>query len=102
MIDNTKEYILCAAIHILDGNVYEHQPKGINSGIVYLGRRHHNCFRSARIEKYFPRPPILQGFITSKDRFVDRKEAMIIACEAGQVIEIKESRKGILVSEDLY
>jgi hypothetical protein len=45
----------------------------------------------------------IQGFITSKDRFVDRKEAYKIAVQSGQVHsnslqpELKE-----LYSEDLY
>lgn len=40
----------------------------------------------------------VQGFITSLDRFVDRREAMYIAVTAGQIIESKTD----LYSEDLY
>ncbi len=39
-----KEKIICAAIHLNDGNIYQYQPKNITSGIVIAGRRHHNCF----------------------------------------------------------
>jgi hypothetical protein len=40
----------------------------------------------------------VQGFLTSDDRFVDRREAAKIALAAGQV---KEELK-VLFSEDLY
>ena len=36
MIDNTREYILCAAIWFDDGVVHAHQPKNIDIGIVYM------------------------------------------------------------------
>lgn len=40
----------------------------------------------------------IQGFLTSKGRFVDRKEAAKIAFSAGQISDQKEE----LYSEDLY
>ena len=44
-----------------------------------------------------------QGFLTNKGRFVDRKEAMKIAKEQGQVIRLSGSPNAdILFSEDLY
>ena len=39
-----------------------------------------------------------QGFLTSKDRFVTRKEAAQIALDVGQITEPVD----ILFSEDLY
>jgi len=40
----------------------------------------------------------IQGFVTSDDRFVDRKEAGEIAFKAGQIKKLTER----LFSEDLY
>ena len=45
----------------------------------------------------------IQGFLTSKDRFVNRKEALEIAIAAGQVNENELGNPLIgLFSEDLY
>lgn len=41
---------------------------------------------------------IVQGFLTNKNRFVDRKEGGEIAFAAGQIKELKRH----LFSEDLY
>lgn len=94
-----EEYILCAAVHFQDGIEYVHQPKNIESGFVICGRRHHNCFTTKSI---FNTPFINseQGFLTSKDRFVDREEARKIAIDCGQITETMHSTK--LFSEDLY
>lgn len=44
-----------------------------------------------------------QGFLTNKGIFVDRKEAMKIAKEQGQIIRLSGSPNAdILFSEDLY
>lgn len=89
MIDNSKEYILCAAIKTCLYN----KP-------IICGFRHSDIFRSLK-ELNVQRENTLsveQGFLTSKKRFVDREEAKKIAFEAGQV---KDSEGG-LFSEDLY
>ena len=106
------EFIICAAIWFNDGNKYNHQPKNIESGFVVLGRRHHNCFSSVQsIGKALGCDKTLvlkkgieleerekQGFITNKDRFVDRIEAAQIAYEAKQIDKTLKK----LYSEDLY
>lgn len=108
-MDNiTKEYILCSAIHFDDGNEeHVHQPKNIVSGFVVCGRRHHNCFITAFIlngEESVTKKvasdgwKITEGFVTNTDRFVDRKEAMPIAFEAGQIPKEYE----LLISEHLW
>lgn len=108
---NNKEYILCAAIHYDDGNVHVHQPKNIKIGFVVAGRRHHNCFATVallRDGKPYRGVPKIQGFITNTDRFVDRKEAFIIARDAGQLLyEVNETLDPILsesalLSEDVW
>jgi len=104
----SKEFILCAAIHIEDGKKYEHQPRNIKTGFVVCGMRHHNCYTTiAILASKVHRKKIYklsrQGFLTSKDRYVDRKKAFLIAKEAGQIIRPPE--KGVayvLISEDLY
>lgn len=102
------ETILCAAIWFNDGLKHEHQPKNINIGYVVCGRRHHNVFIThAIIQKgeivpdkllEVPKHEQEQGFMTSLDRFVDRKEAVGIAFDAGQIVE----KPNILFSEHLY
>ena len=42
----------------------------------------------------------IQGFLTNKNRFVDREEGMKIAIDANQLISNTTSK--ILFSEDLY
>lgn len=93
------EYIICAAIHFDDDKKHLHQPKNIDTGIVLCGRRHHNVIINWNLltgEKTTDKE--VQGFVTSKDRFVDRKEGAIIASAAGQVARPAE----VLFSEDLY
>ena len=103
------EYILCAAIWVNDGQVYPHQPKNIATGMVFAGRRHHNCFPA--LNKAFPggsvdpeqRAGRHQGFLTSQDRFVERPEAAQIALSSGQIDRpISGLTSEDLYSEDLY
>ena len=100
------EYIICSAIHFQDGETYVHQPKNIKSGLVVAGMRHHNVFTTI---KYITTncgvedSPLkgcrkVQGFLTSKNIFLDRKEGMKLARETGQT----DSTKDELFSEDIY
>lgn len=93
------EYIICAAIHFKDDLKYNHQPRNIESGFVICGRRHHNCFMSKKILEFSEvKGTAIQGFLTSKDRFIDRKEGGEIAFKTGQIIY----ETNCLFSEDLY
>lgn len=105
-----KEYILCAAIwykeiplkKVIDGVL----PKNCDRGLVVLGHRHGQCMwtmgsltglRSVTnaedgVGDYE------QGFLTNKNRFVDREKGAIIAFDANQIDEQKQT----LYSEDLY
>lgn len=95
MIDNTKEYILCAALK-------RKGPKNVrlpNSlPFIEIGLRHFD------IRDRFPGEVSMdmddQGFLTSHGRFVSRKEAEKIARACGQVTGNLIS--GELTSEDLY
>lgn len=99
------EKILCAAIWIANPRVYVHQPRNIESGIVICGRRHHNCYTTIsqtepnlRKEALDAKYPIVEGFLTTGDLFVDRKIAAEIAFKSGQISEQLDK----LISEDLY
>lgn len=89
------EKIICSAILMPDG-------------YIIRGHRHHNCIKTAQdIPRYkiFPdrnedKGRCIQGFITSENRFVDRKEAKKIATNAGQLIATTNS--DLLFSEDIY
>jgi hypothetical protein len=112
MIDNSREYVLCAAIWYKDGT---EAPRGmiaqnISSGVVIGQWRHGNCITvratnplwNARklaesrgedsgniltfedTKKYFDE---VDGFITSEGRFVDRWQAAELAILSGQISE---------------
>ena len=94
-----KEYILCAAIYINDDTVYVHQPKNIDTGIVICGRRHHNCFTTLALTDITRKSnKLIQGFVTSKDRFLNRRDSAIVAYKVRQIKEPSDT----LISEDLY
>lgn len=103
---NHGEYILCAAIWVDDGNEHVHQPVNINTGLVISGWRHPACFiLLSRLgsEEFLTKVRnnsnrTVQGFITSKNRFLNRKEAAELTYEVGQVNKLKKA----LYSEDLY
>jgi hypothetical protein len=112
MIDNSKEYIICAAIWykdlpLLRPDVLEsrgYSPYNIDRGIVFCGWRHHNClYQMVAITGLMQHEAgeEIQGFLTSKNIFVDRKEARKIAYAAGQ-LGSNEEEKGNLYSEDIY
>jgi hypothetical protein len=92
-----KEFIICAAIRIDD------------SGKVYYGHRHNHCLEAlcGELSWFMNRQEVsgikkTQGFITSQNRFVDRKEGLVIALANDQVLGKKEIRGDELYSEDLY
>jgi hypothetical protein len=106
-----SEKILCSAILYKDlplvrtfkSNVL---PVNVDKGIVFCGFRHTHCMYSmisvtgkrsveTEVGEY------VQGFLTSKNRFVDRKEAWIIAEREGQ-IKHQSGGYGTLYSECLW
>lgn len=106
------EYILCSAIwykelplkkpEVLERRNF--RPNNCNKGIVISGWRHPNClYQMVAIYgiKNYEAGESVQGFLTNKNRFVDRKEAMQIALKAGQ-IQKGEYSNTTLYSEDLY
>lgn len=96
-----KPYVICAAIWFKDWEKYVHQPRNVESGFVVAGRRHHNCYLTLRLDGDFSKMKEIenvQGFLTSDDRFLDRKEAGKLAFEIGQIDKVTEC----LFSEDIY
>lgn len=104
-----KEHILCAAIWykelpLVDEEVLRRRgfsPYNTDRGIVFCGWRHTNCL----YQKYAitgladsESGDNEQGFLTNKNRFVDRTEAAKIAFDAGQI----KTEINYLHSEDLY
>ena len=99
---NKPEHILCAAV---DYNL-----------TIVCGRRHSDCYQIINnlYRMYTGKdtdPTDLpdrdkQGFITSTNRFVDRKTAFIIAKEQKQfchnIHDNDDEDENILISEDLY
>ena len=90
MIDNSKEYILCAAIRRKrprEGSPYWEGTNDIMD--IEIGYRHHDIFHRFNNKGDYEVSILMedQGFYTSKGRFVDRYEGMKIAYEAGQVSE---------------
>lgn len=92
-----KERILCAAIKFDDGKVYPHHKK-YGTGLLACGFRHHNCLM---LRPHEFRGTQVQGFLTSHDRFVDRREAKIIAMNANQINSVATDSIN-LYSEDIY
>lgn len=106
-----SEYVTCSAIWYKDLPSQTFLPKNVDRGIVVCGHRHSNCIdimkclanlRSVKngsesVGEYE------QGFMTSKNRFVNRIEAMEIAINTEQVKEENLCNPLIgLFSEDLY
>lgn len=117
-----EEYIICSAVHFDNGIIYQEQPSNIKTGIVVAGRRHNNCFYSLKqMELYddskVTKDNITAGFITNYDRFLNRKEAFVLAEKNNQLLMPELHHKtdsdimfldkfgeheSILTSEDLY
>ena len=107
------EYILCSAIWYKDlfPIVLHHcKPKNIDKGIVLCGWRHGDVI-AQMIELKGLRTVTNgensvgdheQGFLTSQNRFVDRKEAYKIAITASQIMVEPPIKENDLYSEDLY
>ena len=110
-----NEKILCAAIWYKELPLikdFEHnfRPVNCDRGIVFCGHRHPHCLYSmcamtGKRSVTFAEDGVgehIQGFLTSKNRFVDREEALVIALAENQVIDLDNIRNNELHSEDLY
>ena len=87
-----KEICICAAV------------KATN-GLIFRGHRHADCFDMiVKRKMIILKAEDAQGFITSKNRFVDRKEGLRLQLEAGIKSHEKDDYINMygLFSEDLY
>jgi hypothetical protein len=106
-----SEYIICAAVWykelelkwVIPKEVY--LPKNLEKGIVFSGHRHGQfIYTKCAITglRDGESGENEQGFLTSKNRFVSREEALEIALRENQVIDLAEIRGNRLFSEYLY
>lgn len=95
----SKEYILCAAIWHKKLNFDStYLPKNLEAGTVVCGYRHDRCIMQLHeMGAEMKDKLMVQGFLTSNERFVDRYAAGRIAEAAHQW-----EGNGMLFSEDLY
>jgi hypothetical protein len=106
-----NESIICAAVWYKEIPIKKEiptqstNPINCQTGLVFSGHRHGQCIytkcaitglRDAESGENE------QGFLTSKNRFVSREEALIIALRENQVIDLSQVRGDRLFSEDLY
>lgn len=102
MINTDIEYIMCSAIWYDDGIKRPHTPKCVSSGYVICGFRHHDCFgtlsNTLGLGNY-DKSKIIQGFLTSHNRFLGRESSKDVAIDSGQ---LHKHHKGRLYSEDLW
>lgn len=115
---NEPEFVVCAAIWLLTGKKEERcnyiTPGSTswkdNSGLVFTGLSHADVLQI--MVKYLPKETLpltrknsVQGFVTSKRRFVDRTEGFKIAYNSGQIkinVDIDKLEDYKLFSEHLY
>lgn len=83
---NTIEKIVLAAVRL-------------DNGLIFTGKCHADCIYTVILVNEIKEkiPQSKQGFVTTRFRFVDRKEAAEIAFKAGQIKKQAE----VLLSEDL-
>lgn len=102
-LNNGKtEYVMCAANWIDDGIDYTFKPYNIDKGRCYSGHRHPQIFELTKdIYPYSEWGKFtVQGFLTTKNRFLTRKEALTLVQENGQLT--RSIIGGELTSEDLW
>lgn len=98
-----SEKIICSAIWYKDLETAFYRPYNIEKGIVLAGHRHTHCLAQLWALtglKQCEAGEEIQGFLTNKNKFVDRGEGAKIALKSGQITKLKYGT--ILYSEDLY
>ena len=94
------EYVMCTANHYDDGRDHLYQPFNIDKGFVVCGWRHSSCMSTYMALAESGCSNCTQGFLTTKNRFLNREEATKLVKETGQVErDLVGSR---LTSEDLW
>lgn len=106
MIAKDKETILCAAIWYKEFTIGLYQPINIDKGCVISGWRHGSIIQSVKsltglrtvTKGENSTGEYIQGFLTSKNRFLNRAEARELFEQNGFQSEYTNE----LYSEDLY
>jgi hypothetical protein len=99
-----EERIICSAIWYKDFPTPVYRPVNVEKGIVFCGLRHPHCLHQANAmtgKRQAEHGEYIQGFLTNKNRFVDREEAAVIALACGQIEKLEYSSKS-LYSEYLF
>lgn len=102
MNNDEIEYVMCAANYYNDNIDHLYQPYNIDKGFIIGGWRH-SCigisYMSANkeAERW---DDCIQGFLTTKNRFLTREEALVVVKDNGQLT--KPLLGGVLTSEDLW
>lgn len=97
------EKIICSAIYFKALDTPVHRPVNVSQGMVLCGHRHPHVISQITTltgKRMADLQPYIQGFLTDKNRFVGRDEALLIACDAKQMIRCTNSNE--LFSEDIY
>ena len=111
MREEIPEYVLCSAVWYKDLELKKPEilairgisPYNVDRGIVFSGWRHGNCiYQMCAITGLRSIPAHVgeevQGFLSSRNRFLTREEAAELALERGQI----DKPKRILFSEDVW
>jgi hypothetical protein len=98
-----KEYILCSAIWYKEVIPRAtHRPINTPGGVTLCGYRHGDIISQVLPllgKRQFELGEHVQGFLTSKNRFVDREEGALIFIDNGGKLKYSKTK---LYSEDLY
>lgn len=105
---NKQERVLCAAVwypnlELKHDIIHNRMPVNLSVGAVFCGYRHPHCmYMMSAVTglRDCETGGSVQGFLTSKNRFVSREEGAKIAYEAGQLVKYQEGM--VMYSEDLY
>jgi hypothetical protein len=102
MNNGKVELVMCAANYYNDGLDYLYQPYNIDKGFVICGWRHGCCGTSymAADKGATKWDNCVQGFLTTKNRFLTRAEALELVISTGQ--HNGNILGGELTSEDLW
>ena len=97
-----QEYVMCAANYYYDKTCHPHQPYNIDEGFVICGWRHACCGSSYMAANLDANrwDNCIQGFLTNKNRFLTRGEALELVKSNGQLKQGIIGRE--LTSEDLW
>lgn len=98
-----KEIVICAAIWVQDGKKRPYQPTNIPSGTVFCGLRHPSILSQLAAYGIAHKNRSVQGFLTSKNRFLTREEASELVRNNNQEMVVdRNAIREQLYSEDLY